>query len=333
MSTENNAAVAESRNYGIITRAVGGVYYVDALSGFEESAEKRELHPDGRELKCAARGIFRNDGISPSAGDIVEVVSREGCEPLIAAVLPRKNYLVRPPLANLDGIVFVISCADPAPNRFVLDKLIAIADSKAIEPMIAFTKCDLGQAEELAGIYRKIGITVCMVNNIAHSSPSIEGECCEGAETVRRFIDGRVTAFIGNSGVGKSSLMNTLFPALSLETAAISKKLGRGRHTTRQATLYRLSDLSPEMSGYAADTPGFSTVDTERYCRIPAAKLDNSFREFAEFAQKCRFADCAHIKERDCAVRQAAECGEIARSRYESYLRMYEEASKVNDWE
>ncbi len=231
--------------------------------------------------------------------------------------------MVRPPLANLDGIVFVISCADPAPNRFILDKLIAIADSKRIEPMIAFTKRDLEQADELAGIYSKIGIPVCLVNNFTG----------EGAGAVREFINGRITAFIGNSGVGKSSLMNTLFPRLSLDTAAISRKLGRGRHTTRQVQLYRLSELDSGMAGYAADTPGFSTVDTERYCRIPAGELDNSFREFAGFAEKCRFADCAHIKEKDCAVRAAAERGEIAKSRYESYLRMYEEASKINDWE
>ena len=251
------------------------------------------------------------------------VECQENHEPLISKILERRNYLVRPPLANLDGIVFVISCADPAPNRFVLDKLIAIADSKQIEPMIAFTKPDLQQAEELAEIYRSIGIAVCMVNNLTS----------EGAEAVREFINGRVTAFIGNSGVGKSSLMNSLFPQLGLETGMISKKLGRGKHTTRQAQLYRLSELDPEMTGYAADTPGFSTVDTERYCRIPAGELDNSFREFSKFAEKCRFADCAHIKEKDCAVRAAAESGEIAKSRYESYLRMHEDASKINDWE
>lgn len=219
--------------------------------------------------------------------------------------------------------MFVISCADPAPNRFVLDKLIAIADSKRIEPMIAFTKPDLRQAEELADVYRRIGIQVCMVNNLTR----------EGAGAVKEFINGRVSAFIGNSGVGKSSLLNTLFPQLELETGVISKKLGRGKHTTRQAQLYRLSDLEPDLSGYAADTPGFSTVDTERYCRISASELDNSFREFAVFSEKCRFADCAHIKEKDCAVRAAAESGEIARSRYESYLRMHEEAVKINDWE
>lgn len=293
---------------------------MDALSGYEK--DLRGV-PDGRSFKCAARGLFRQNGISPSAGDHVVVERQENHEPLVAEILERRNYLVRPPLANLDGIVFVISCSDPAPNRFVLDKLIAIADSKGIEPMIAFTKIDLENAEELSEVYRGIGISVCMVNNLTG----------EGAESVRGFINGRVTAFIGNSGVGKSSLLNSLFPQLGLETSAISKKLGRGKHTTRQAQLYRLSELDSSMTGYAADTPGFSTVDTERYCRIPAGELDNSFREFAGFVGKCRFADCAHIKEKDCAVRAAAECGKIAKSRYESYLRMYEEASRINDWE
>ncbi len=293
---------------------------MDALSGYDKD---QRGEPDGRSFKCAARGLFRQNGISPSAGDHVVVERQENHEPLVAEILGRRNYLVRPPLANLDGIVFVISCSDPAPNRFVLDKLIAIADSKGIEPMIAFTKIDLENAEELSEVYRGIGISVCMVNNLTG----------EGAEKVRGFINGRITAFIGNSGVGKSSLLNSLFPQLGLETSAISKKLGRGKHTTRQVQLYRLSELDSSMSGYAADTPGFSTVDTERYCRIPAGELDNSFREFAGFVGKCRFADCAHIKEKDCAVRAAAECGKIARSRYESYLRMYEEASRINDWE
>lgn len=293
---------------------------MDALSGYEKDGMGE---PDGRTFKCAARGLFRQNGISPSAGDYVVVERQENQEPLVAEILERRNYLVRPPLANLDGIVFVISCCDPAPNRFVLDKLIAIADSKGIEPMIAFTKPDLENADELAEIYHDIGISVCMVNNLTG----------EGADNVRSFINGRITAFIGNSGVGKSSLLNALFPQLGLETGVISKKLGRGKHTTRQAQLYRLSELDGSMNGYAADTPGFSTVDTERYCRIPAGELDNSFREFAEFAGKCQFTDCAHVKEKGCAVREAVQCGKIAKSRYESYLRMYEEASKINDWE
>ncbi len=268
-------------------------------------------------MKCAARGIFRLDGISPCAGDNVRVEITDNSEPVIAEIFERKNYLVRPPLANLDGIIFVNSCTQPSPNRFVLDKLVAIADSKGIEPMIVFTKTDLKDAGELPEIYSSIGIPVCIVNNISGV----------GGEAVMNFISGRVTALIGNSGVGKSSLMNLLFPSLSLETAHISKKLGRGRHTTRQVEMYKLA------GGYIADTPGFSTVDTGRYCRIPKGELDNAFREFADYSNQCSFSDCAHIKEKDCAVKAAAETGKIFPSRYESYLRMYEEASAINDWE
>lgn len=294
---------------GKIIKAVGGIYYVDALSGAMGDA--------GEVVKCAARGIFRLDGISPCAGDNVRVEIGENSEPVIAEIYERKNYLVRPPLANLDGIVFVNSCTQPSPNRFILDKLIAIADSKGIEPMIVFTKIDLKDAGDLPEIYSSIGIPVCVVNNMSGG----------GGEAVMDFVSGKVTAFIGNSGVGKSSLMNLLFPSLSLETAHISKKLGRGRHTTRQVEMYKLA------GGYIADTPGFSTVDTERYCRIPKGELDGAFREFGKFSGECAFSDCAHIKEKGCAVRAAAETGKIFLSRYESYLRMYEEAAKINDWE
>lgn len=289
-----------------IIRAVGGIYYVD-------------VHGDPAEepLRCAARGIFRRDGISPCAGDNVRVCARQGEEPVITEIFPRRNYLVRPPLANLDGVVFVNSCTEPAPNRFILDKLTAIADRAGIEPMMAFTKTDLCDAGELPELYSAIGIKTCTVDNTTGA----------GADEVRSFIEGKTTAFIGNSGVGKSSLLNVLFPELSLETAHISKKLGRGRHTTRQVEMYRLA------GGYVADTPGFSTVDTERYCRIPKQELDESFREFRKFREKCMFADCAHVREKGCAVREAVEQGLIARSRYDSYLRMYEEASRINSWE
>ncbi len=292
---------------GKIIKAVGGIYYVDALSGVYA----------GETVKCSARGIFRLDGISPSAGDNVRVSVESNSDPVIAEVYERRNFLVRPPLANLDGIVFVNSCIEPLPNRFVLDKLVAIADSKGIEPLIVFTKPDLKDAGDIIEVYRSIGITVCLVNNLTG----------EGAEQVMRFIEGRVTALIGNSGVGKSSLMNTLFPELALETAHISKKLGRGRHTTRQVEMYKLA------GGYVADTPGFSSVDTERYCKIPKGELDNAFREFAELSGECRFADCAHLKEKGCAIRAAVEAGKIAKSRYDSYTRMYEEADKRNEWE
>lgn len=290
----------------MITKAVGGVYYVDALDGCMR----------GENVKCAARGIFRNKGISPSAGDIVTVELEENSEPVITDIRERRNFLVRPPLANLDRIVFVNSTAEPAVNRFILDKLVAIADSKGIDPVIVFTKIDLETAGDLPELYEKIGIPVCTVDNTTGS----------GAEKLRGLIDGGTVAFIGNSGVGKSSLLNVLYPELQLETAHISKKLGRGRHTTRQVEMFK-------RNGYVADTPGFSTVDTERYCRISAGELASAFREFRRFLGECEFSDCAHVKERGCAVKAAVSAGEIAQSRYDSYLRMYEEAQKINDWE
>ncbi len=291
---------------GLITKAVGGVYYVDALDGSTEES-----------VKCAARGIFRNKGISPVAGDHVLVETGENSEPVISEIRERRNFMVRPPLANLDKIVFVNSTAEPAVNRFILDKLVAIADSMGIEPVVVFTKIDLKSAGDLPEIYRAIGIDVCTVDNLTG----------EGAEEVRALIKDKVAAFVGNSGVGKSSLLNVLYPELALETAHISKKLGRGRHTTRQVELFGRG------GGYIADTPGFSTVDTERYCRIPKGELDRAFREFGEYLGNCAFANCAHVKEKGCAVRAAVDEGKIAKSRYDSYLRMYEEASKNNDWE
>ncbi|MCH5204815.1 MAG: ribosome small subunit-dependent GTPase A [Oscillospiraceae bacterium] len=291
--------MSEAEFRGIITKSVGGIYYADALGGSFI----------GENIKCAARGIFRTKGISPSAGDHVRICVSDNSEPVIAEIEERKNFLSRPPLANLDRVFFVNSTVEPKVNRLILDKLIAVADSKDIEPIIVFTKIDLEKAGNLPDVYRKIGISVCAVDNITG----------EGADEVRKLIGSGISAFIGNSGVGKSSLLNILFPELNLKTGEISKKLGRGRHTTRQAELFKIGN------GYIADTPGFSTVDIGYYCDIPKDELDGAFREFREAAAECRFANCRHVKECGCAVKDAVESGEISHERYDSYLRILEE--------
>lgn len=288
---------------GIIIKSVGGFYSVETPSGV---------------LVCKARGIFRKNNLSPVAGDRVVVVIEDKNEPVITEVEQRKNLLIRPPLANLDCILLIVSACEPVPNGFVLDKLISIFENKEIEPIIVFTKTDLRDCDDFAEIYKKIGIQSFVVNNMTS----------EGIELVKDVIKGKISAVIGNSGVGKSSLMNLIFPQLNADTGIISKKLGRGKHTTRQVELFKLDD-----GGYIADTPGFSTVEANRYGYIPKEEIMYTFREFKPLFDKCKFKDCMHLKEKECAVTQAVNSGVISKSRYDSYVRMYEEASKLNDWE
>ena len=285
---------------GIITKAVGGNYYVDVSDGV---------------LCCNARGVFRKEKISPCAGDNVVVCVEENSVPLITEIKERKNHIIRPPLANLDCALLVTSAGGP--NTLVTDKLISIFESKHIEPVIVITKQDICDCEDFALIYRNCGFKVFYMDNSTGN----------GIDEIKEYIRGKLSALIGNSGVGKSSLMNHLFPGLERSTGDISKKLGRGRHTTRQVELFRLD------GGYIADTPGFSTVEVSRYGFIPKNELQYSFREFAEYLGKCRFRDCVHLKESGCAVTEALRDGKINSSRYDSYARMCEEADKLNEWE
>lgn len=279
---------------GRILRAVGGQYEVEAPEGM---------------YTCKARGIFRARGISPCAGDLVRFSAGEHAEPVIEEIRARKNELVRPPLANLDLAVLVISACEPPPNAYVIDKLIAVLEYKGIEAVPVFTKGDLVGCEKLTRVYEEIGYRCFSVNN----------KTGEGAEPLREYLKGKLSALIGNSGVGKSSLMNLIFPALEKETGEISKKLGRGRHTTREVVLV------PYEGGYIADTPGFSTVEVGRYAALPKESLKKMFREFPD--GECRFADCAHLKEVGCAVRGAVSERKISESRYADYVRLYEELS------
>lgn len=290
--------MSEAVKSGIITKCLGGLYTVETPDGISE---------------CKARGIFRNRGISPYVGDRVEL--RNG---VISEILDRKNCIIRPPLANLDQLIFIVSTCSPAPNYLILDKFIAIAEYKGITPVVVITKTDLGDGSEISRIYRNIGIDVFEID---YNNP-------ETIETVRGLFRGKISALTGNSGAGKSTLLNAVDPELNIPTAEISKKLGRGKHTTRHAQLYKLSE-----GGYIADTPGFSTFDTNRYDIIRKEELAGCFREFRKYADNCRFRDCSHTCEKGCKVIEALEQGEISASRHESYCTMYDEAKQLKEWE
>lgn len=287
---------------GIIIKAIGGVYTVEA--------------PD-LAYECKARGVFRKKGISPACGDVVDF-SIENGTPVIEKIHERKSLLIRPPLANLDVLVFVVSTCEPQPNLLLLDKFIAIAEYKKITPVVVFTKIDRQDFSYYYNIYKNTGIKLFSVDNTTG----------QGADLVKKALENKFSAFTGNTGVGKSSLLNNIFPELDIPTNEISKKLGRGRHTTRHVQLYKLDN-----GGYIADTPGFSSFDTNRYDIVFKEDLADCFAEFHPYFGKCKFPDCSHTKEKGCAVIEAVENGHIAKSRHDSYLNMYEQAKQLKEWE
>ncbi len=291
---------------GLIVKALSGFYTVES---------------EGEEYVCRARGIFRKKGKSPLVGDRVAFTPApdEESEGTVDEIFPRDNTLVRPPLANVARLLIVSAVQEPPPNLPLIDRLTAIACDKGIEPAVAFNKSDLSDPAELCEIYEKAGIP-CMVISCATG---------EGMERMEDFLhcDG-ITVLTGNSGVGKSSILNALYPWLGLPTGEISEKLGRGRHTTRHVELFRCGG-----GGYIADTPGFSSLETEHGEVIVKENLPLAFPEFASYLGQCRFVSCAHGKEKGCAVRAAAESGEISMSRYRSYLAMYDEVKDLMDWQ
>ncbi len=288
---------------GVILQSIGGFYYVETADAVYE---------------CRARGVFRKERITPLSGDRVTIMVQDDGSGILQEILPRRNVLVRPPVANLDCLAIVASIAEPRPNLQLLDKLIAVAENAGIEPIVVITKSDLDDTQALETIYRHAGFPVFSVN---HTS-------VESAAPLKAFLQGKITALTGNSGVGKSSLLNIIDPHICRETGEISKKLGRGRHTTRSVILLPLS-----CGGYLADTPGFSALDLERTQPIDKDALFDCFREFEPYFGKCRFTGCSHVHEPNCAIRAAVETGEISRSRYDSYVAMYEEAKTRKSWE
>lgn len=332
-----------------ILRGVGGLYLVSLAT----ADEHRSLYPSspspiaGSTVLCRARGALRAPDTSGAAGkvkvgDIAELIYSDNSftyeggravarddqsgvpDAVISSILPRRNSLIRPPLANLDLLVIVCAAAAPSPATETIDKLLSVAEYHSIEAAVVIGKSELSPsvAEELCDIYTKAGYPVFALS-------------CYTGEGVERFgafieekLPHRVAAFAGASGVGKSTLMNALFPELSLEAGEISRKIARGKHTTRQAELFPLA-----IGGYLADTPGFSLIDFENFDFFPFEALPDTMREFSDYYGECRYLDCSHTKEEGCAVLAAIRDGRIAKSRHDSYLSMYRTLKAKPRWE
>lgn len=287
---------------GRILKGIGGFYYVEA----EETI-----------YECKARGVFRKRGTTPLAGDWVQICI-DNDTGTIEEIFPRKNMLVRPPCANIDQMFLVTSICNPSPNLLVLDKMIAVAEDQEMEPILVISKTDLQSADELEQIYQKAGIQVITVSSVSG----------QGIAQIKMLLKDKISVFTGNSGVGKSSLLNCISPEFRLETGIISSKLGRGKHTTRQVELLKLP-----CGGYVADTPGFSTMDMERYNIVKKEHLQYCFREMKPYITQCKFSSCSHTCEKGCAVLRAVEQGEITQSRHNSYTAMYEQVKDKKEWE
>lgn len=288
---------------GVIVKALSGFYYVQA---------------DERLLECKARGRFRLDGTSPLVGDRVECSLDAHGKGRIDRVFERRNFFIRPAVANVDALVFVAANTNPVTDPFLIDRVSVIAESAGCELIVCINKTDVDPADELYGIFTAAGFIV-----VRTSVP--DGT---GIDALRREIAGKICAFTGNSGVGKSSIMNALSPGLNIKTAEVSEKLGRGKHTTRHVELFDIGGGT-----YAADTPGFASFDIEMMEIIPKEQLQFDFVEFAPYIGGCRFNNCAHLKEPGCAVTQAVADGKIMPSRYRSYERLYALSAQHKSWE
>ena len=250
-------------------------------------------------------------------GDMVEITVEQG-KGMVEKILPRRNHFIRPAVANVDVLVIFAANVNPVTEPFLLDRVAAIAGVQEVPVVLCINKCDLDPAEGLEKIYNHAGFTVIRTS----------AESGEGVEQLRQLLKGKLAAFTGNSGVGKSSILNRLCPGLNLPTGEVSEKLGRGRHTTRHVELYPL-----EENTYNADTPGFSSFDTDQMEIILKENLQYAFPDFSNYVGKCQFHDCSHRSEPGCMVRGAVEAGEIESSRYDSYLRLYEKSSQIKEWE
>lgn len=290
------------RRTGRILRSLSGFYDVQTPGGI---------------VSCRARGNLRRAENIPLTGDTVEITVENG-KGMVERIEPRKNAFVRPAVANVDALVIFASNVNPITEPFLIDRVAAIAGDRGVEVILCINKCDLDPGVDLERIYKNAGFTVICTS----------AQTGAGVETLRALLRGKLTAFTGNSGVGKSSILNALCPTLALPTGEVSEKLGRGRHTTRHVELYKL-----EEDTYVADTPGFSSFDTDQMEVILKENLQYAFPDFGAYIGQCQFHDCSHRKEPGCAVTAAVAAGGIEQTRYDSYLRLYEKASQVRLWE
>ncbi|MBE6538181.1 MAG: ribosome small subunit-dependent GTPase A [Ruminococcaceae bacterium] len=324
----------EYRTHGKIIKGVGGLYIVRLLPGEDPLA--------GTLAPSRARGVFRHNHITPVVGDEVEVVYTEasfdmvdgkavpkedGRNIMISGILPRRNSLIRPPVANIDVMFVSMAAASPAPIPETIDKMLSILEHSGIEPVVVVEKCELDRerAEELRQVYTLAGYRVFVLSCVTG----------EGVEEIKKFVHeelrGKTAAFAGASGVGKSTLMNALFPNLRLDTSDISRKIERGRHTTRHVELFPISENIED--GCIADTPGFSMLDFERFDFFTKDELPMTMREFEPYIGLCRYTKCTHTKDEGCAVLEAVREGKIARSRHESFVAMYNVLKEKKSWE
>lgn len=299
--------------YRMVLRSMGNGTVIKAVSSFYTV-----ITDDHQEIVCRARGKLKREDNSPVPGDRVVLSEAENGAMVLESVLPRKNYFIRPNAANLDAIVFIASEAKPVTDPYLIDKLSVITEHAGCELILCVNKTDLSDSDSLSRIYAKTPFPVICTSAVTG----------EGLERLRRAISGKICAFTGNSGVGKSSLLNLLHPELNLKTDEISEKLGRGKHTTRYTEF-----LSLPNNTFAADTPGFAAFDPSMTAQISKEDLSDYFPDFYHVTGNCRFLDCTHRKEPGCSVRAAKDNSVIAESRYASYLRLYDElAAAENRW-
>lgn len=290
------------KTIGRIVRSLSGFYDVQTAKGV---------------ITCRGRGGLRKNNDTPLTGDMAEITV-EGGKGMVERILPRKNRFVRPAVANIDALVVFAASVNPVTEPYLIDRVAAIAGDQEVQVIICINKCDMDPATDLRRIYQNAGFPVIMAS----------AETGEGVEQLRALLTGKLTAFTGNTGVGKSSMLNRLCPQLKLPTGEVSQKLGRGRHTTRHVELFC---IAPDT--YVADTPGFASFDTEQMDVILKENLQYAFGDFAPYIGNCQFHDCTHRLEPGCTVRQAVEDGNLEKTRYDSYLRLYEKSSQIKNWE